>query len=234
MRFGVRLFPILIFTAALMLTVRVGNIWNTLMNDDQGASGQTVEIRNTLTAPAVAQDADIDNAFADDGFEELEGEVPDGMTRAELTEEDDRFSDVASLTPGELRLLHELADRRDEIEGKERELAEREALLRAAEQQLVVTQERLVSLRDEIKELVVQYDDEQEAEQARLRSIYSAMKPKSAAAIFNDLDMETLVGLLRGISPRKVAPIIAAMNPERARLLTRELAESEELPVVPN
>lgn len=245
MRFRFRLLPVMIFCAALLLTVRVGSIWHSVTADDTVRMAAGPGIQGSVASPAAAQtpppiagdDAPAEPGFEDPEFGGLEATgdgVPEGMTQAEVIEDDDIYSDIASLTPGELRLLHELAGRREQIESKERELAEREAVLQAAEQQLVQTQRQLESIREEIQGLVIQYDEEQEQEQVRLRSIYSAMKPKSAAEIFNDLDLDTLVGLLRGMSPRKVAPIIAAMDPERARLITRELAVAQDLPPIPN
>ncbi len=230
MRSSFRVLPLTIFAAALMLTVKIGSIWQAV-ND-----GTPLAFLEVETQKALAQ-GDDDSGFDDGGeggFETFDDELPDGSVAAETTEEEDSLSALASLTPGELRLLYDLSSRRDDIELKERELSEREALLRAAEEQLSVRQQQLERIREEIRNLVKEYDKEQDEDQERLRSIYSAMKPKSAAAIFNELEMDTLVGVLRGMSPRKVAPIIAAMTPDRARLLTRELADSTELPQLSN
>ncbi len=226
MKLGFRILPITIFVAALMLTVKVGSIWEAV------TAGRPLAQAPVQTQQAAAQSAPaLDEA--DEGFETFEDELPDGAVEAETTDQEDQLSELASLTPGELRLLYDLSSRRDAIEVKEREVSEREALLRAAEQQLVVKQQQLERIREDIRSLVQEYDQEQDEDQERLRSIYSAMKPKSAAAIFNELELDTLVGVLRGMSARKVAPIIAAMSPDRARILTRELAERNELPQIP-
>lgn len=225
-RITFRLLPITIFVAALTLSVKVGGIWQTIAENDSPVG----------VAPVLAQTGDGPGQGFDQGFEPLDftdGELPEGMTEAVTVEGDAEFGDVANLTPGELRLLHDLAKRRQALEQSEREIAEREALLRAAEQQLVVKQRQLEQIRGEIRDLIQLHDAEQQEEQERLRRIYSAMKPRAAAAIFNDLDMDTLLAVMRGMSPRVVAPILADMNPERARLLTRELAELRELPTLP-
>ena len=226
MKPGLRILPVTIFVAALMLTVKVGSIWQAV------TSGTPLAEAPVQTAQAVAQTAPALDGD-DGGFETFNDELPEGLEHAEVSEEDDRISELASLTPGELRLLYDLSSRREVIESKEREISEREALLRAAEQQLLVKQQQLERIREDIRGLVQEYDQEEDQDQQRLRNIYSAMKPKSAAAIFNDLELETLVGVLRGMSARKVAPIIAAMDPERARVLTRELAERRDLPQLP-
>ncbi len=230
MRSGFRILPITIFAAAIMLTVKVGTIWQAV-SEGKPLAGAPVEAQRAL-AQNNSSAPPIEGSGG--GFETFNDELPEGSVAAETTEEDDKLSDVANLSPGEIRLLYDLSSRRDDIEIKERELSEREALLRAAEEQLLVRQQQLDRIREEIRSLVQEYDKEQDADQERLRNIYSAMKPKSAAAIFDELELETLVGVLRGMSARKVAPIIAAMSPERARILTRELAERTDLPQLPN
>lgn len=230
MNAGFRLLPAVIFVAVLMLTVKVGSIYQALNDPDNTVAENPLQ----LTEARAQQEAEPEEDDFE-GFEDIDEGPPEGFEPIDGFDSDAEgaFDDIASLTPGELRLLHDLAKRRDGIQSKESELAEREALLRAAEQQLMVQQQKLEGIREDIDQLLARYDTEQIAEQEELRKIYSAMKPKSAAAIFDELDLETLTGVLRGMSARKIAPIIAAMSPEKARLLTREMAERRDLPELP-
>jgi flagellar motility protein MotE (MotC chaperone) len=50
------------------------------------------------------------------------------------------------------------------------------------------------------------------------------MKPKEAARIFDTLDMDILLSVVEQMRGRKMAPILANMNPEVAQRLTVELA----------
>jgi flagellar motility protein MotE (MotC chaperone) len=50
------------------------------------------------------------------------------------------------------------------------------------------------------------------------------MKPKDAARIFEQLDMETLLLVAEPMKERKLAPIMAQMNPTKAMEITVELA----------
>jgi len=68
----------------------------------------------------------------------------------------------------------------------------------------------------------------------RLVGIYSNMKPKDAATIFNELDMGVLLDVMQSMTARKVAPIIASMDADRARQLTQQLAERRDVPQIPN
>ena len=57
------------------------------------------------------------------------------------------------------------------------------------------------------------------------------MKPKDAARIFEELDMEVLLEVIERMKERKTAPILAQMNPQRAKTVTLELAQRRELPL---
>ena len=57
--------------------------------------------------------------------------------------------------------------------------------------------------------------------------------PKDAARIFDTLDIDILVDVMANMSERKMSPILAAMNPERARTVTIMLAQQKQLPELP-
>ncbi len=51
------------------------------------------------------------------------------------------------------------------------------------------------------------------------------MKPKDAAEIFDNLELPVLVDVTGRMKEAKLAPVLAAMTPERARILTVKLAQ---------
>ena len=57
-----------------------------------------------------------------------------------------------------------------------------------------------------------------------LVKLYESMKPRDAATIFNDLDMTVLLGVVDRMKDAKAAPVLAAMQPDKARELTTKLA----------
>jgi flagellar motility protein MotE (MotC chaperone) len=59
------------------------------------------------------------------------------------------------------------------------------------------------------------------------------MKPKAAAGVFEELDMDILLEVVSRMKERKVAPILAMMTPTKAKELTFELAQRQQLPVMP-
>ena len=50
------------------------------------------------------------------------------------------------------------------------------------------------------------------------------MKPRDAATIFNDLDMPVLLQVVDRMKEAKAAPVLAAMQPDKARDVTAQLA----------
>ncbi|WP_370673474.1 MotE family protein [Pleomorphomonas sp. PLEO] len=63
---------------------------------------------------------------------------------------------------------------------------------------------------------------------ASLVSLYESMKPKAAAAVFDKLDTATLLELATHMNPRKLSPIIAAMDPEKAGHITGLMVGAQE------
>lgn len=142
-------------------------------------------------------------------------------------------ADLTRMTRAEVQLLTDLAKRRQVLDERERRVAEREAILTATEGQMRDQQVQLLQIKQEIEALVQRYEADGKDDLASLIETYRQMKPRSAALIWNDMDLDTLVPIARGIPPRQIAPVIAAMEPEKARLLTRELAVREQLPALP-
>ena len=56
------------------------------------------------------------------------------------------------------------------------------------------------------------------------------MKPKEAARIFNQLEMDVLLKVIDRMKSTKTAPVLAAMTPERAKELTMRIAERRPMP----
>ena len=73
------------------------------------------------------------------------------------------------------------------------------------------------------KKLIQEYNQKQEENIASLVKLYTSMKPKDAARIFNTLDMDITVALLKGMKPSASSAILSQMNPEKARAVTAEL-----------
>jgi flagellar motility protein MotE (MotC chaperone) len=127
-------------------------------------------------------------------------------------------------------LYKDLAARRTDIEKREKELGVRQALLEAGEREVDQKLKELGSIKAEIQGLLQQQSDAEKARTESLVKMYEGMKPQQAAVIFNTLDMTVLMQIVSNMSERKSGPILAEMDPERARNITVLLAQQRQLP----
>jgi flagellar motility protein MotE (MotC chaperone) len=124
----------------------------------------------------------------------------------------------------ERALLEQLRARRTELEAREQAVAAQEMVLQATEQRLARRVEELEAMQRRIEALDRTHNEQEEAGWRGLVRTYETMRPRDAATIFNELEMPVLVEILDRMSERKAAPVIGAMRPERARMVTAELA----------
>ena len=129
-----------------------------------------------------------------------------------------------SYTAAEVEVLQSLSRRREELDQREQGVAAREALLAAAEKRIEARINELKALETKLTALADKRSEEEEKRLRGLVKVYESMKPADAARIFQDLDMPVLLDVAERMREAKLGPILAQMNPERARAMTVELA----------
>ncbi|MBY0331021.1 MAG: hypothetical protein K2X49_10150, partial [Acetobacteraceae bacterium] len=132
--------------------------------------------------------------------------------------------DIPPTAAAERALLESLRARRLEIDRREQAVVEREVLQAAAERRLTERVEGLAALQARLEAVDQARGEREEAGWRQMVKLYEGMRPRDAAAIFDDLEMPVLVQILGRMGERKAAPVLGAMRPDRARLLTAELA----------
>ncbi len=216
----------MIFATALLLSVKVSNIWDGV----EGMSSGYIDV-----ASAVAQSSESILTPTEDPIDlASSGMSADGLSlgedTAEIAAERLLKHDPTLLTQAEIELLQRLAIRREELEVREKELEQRSSLLAAAEERI---NSKIIQLRNfqiTIDDLIVRYDEQKENKMQSLVKIYESMKPKDAALIFQDLDMETLLMVAERMKERKLSDIMAKLQPAIARDITVELVNLRDLP----
>ena len=133
-------------------------------------------------------------------------------------------------TATEQQILQRLAERRAELEQYEQDLAMRASLVDAAEKRIEERAATLATMEQQISDLVDQREQMESGQFAGIVAMYEAMKPRDAANIFNNLDMEVLLRVAKTMSPRKMAPIMAEMDPAKAQELTVKMASVADQP----
>ena len=212
-----RLLPTVILCASLLLVLKLADLAT-------GGEGSA-----TISAISIAQAS---------APEEKSGEEPEAHGEAAAhgdAASGEAEGETAAVTPpaqvpaaepeiskSERTVLQSLASRRKELDT-------REQLLAAAEKRV---EERIAELKDieaRINERIGAEDEANEARIAGLVSMYETMKPKDAARIFERLDMGVLLDVVMRMQPRKMAAVLAAMDPVVAQDLTVELATGDRL-----
>ncbi|WP_439549740.1 MotE family protein [Falsiroseomonas sp.] len=117
-----------------------------------------------------------------------------------------------------------LRARREALEDRERAIATREALLAVAEQRLAARLSELTALQGRLEQADIDARDREESHWRTMAKLYETMRPREAAAVFNELDLPVLVQVVERMNDRKAAPVLGAMLPDRVRQLTVELA----------
>ena len=130
----------------------------------------------------------------------------------------------------EVDVLTSLSKRRAAIDAREVEVRTQASILAATETRVDTKIAQLKDLQAQIAALLVQRDAAQEKQVAALVKTYSAMKPQSAAGIFNTLDDSVLLPVAEEMKSDTLAPVLSAMNPDAARKLTIKLASKLALP----
>ena len=208
-------------TPEALIEASAGDAQSDAMAEDEAGTSP-----ESMTAPEAASDGEADAAI-----DAMASDSPDGDAAMPVEPE---VRDPFDISDEELELLQRLVERREALQKRADNLDQREALLAATEARISDKMNELKALQALIESLLVQHDEQEEARLGSLVKIYEAMKPKDAARIFEELDMVVLLEVIGRMKERKSAPILAKMNPNRAKAVTLELAQRRELPVAKN
>lgn len=223
-----RLLPVLIITALIALTARVGDLWQGLGSMAQAQTASPAETpaakapaAKTPAAGQAKRGAQKSARGPKDGETDYSGDpMPAEVDSLRVL---DMPADPFSMTDEEIDLLQALAKRRRELDRRAHELEQREILLRAVEQRI---EEKAGGLRALLK----QQENQTEDQYTSLVKIYESMKPKDAARIFEEMDLAVLMPVVERMKERKTAPILAKMSAGRARAITTQLAQRRKAP----
>lgn len=186
------------------------------------AIGGVVLVRAIGVAPGLFEGA---RAWAQDGASApAEGTPPPAAAPNVCALSEEQLAEMAGVSPAELRVLQSLSARRGELDARDQDFATLLPLMAAAEQKLDARIAALEEVKTEVAGLLGQLDDAEKAEVDRLVAVYSAMRPKDAAAVFVTLNDSVRLPVAAAMRPRALAAILAQMPPAAARELTEKLA----------
>lgn len=231
MRFRLRVLPLAIIAATGLLGLKLGNLW--LAADVPlfaTARAQGESEKAAKPAPmAQLPNAPLHAGPSTNAQEAKVGAAPvKTQAMAEPADGERQVIDPLSMSPAEVELLQKLAERRANLDKHAAEQSQREVLLEAAEKRIDEKIAKLEALKKEIAGLADKQSAEDDARLKSLVKIYETMKPHDAARIFEQLDMPVLLGVVERMKERNAAPILAALDPGKAKAVTLALAERRE------
>lgn len=228
---SIRLASVIIGLMILTFTIRLGDLLV------QVATGRTPEVvaqtalaneEGAKDKSDAKKDAKADSKDAKPDRQEIPPKSDKKQAEVKSAEPDPLLA--APFSDEEVKVLQSLSERREQLNKRERDLDQREKLLQAAEKKVDEKVVELNNLRKEIEALLDKQTKMQEERITQLVKIYENMKPKDAANIFNEMQTDVLLEIIDHMSERKVAPVLAAMSPARAREISARLSLQKALP----
>ena len=206
---NLRILPFFIFLAVLTLSVKVNNVFDLLkhpQNNKISISQQSAfaENINTQETEELSKVLNTSNN-------------PPTTISPNNTRADNGFSQ------SEIMILQELAERREAMDLRSKEIDRKAVQLKVAEDEIDKKIKQLQDYEQRLKKLMVEYNTEEKEKISSLAKLYVNMKPKDAARIFNTLDMSILIPLLKEMKPATTSAILSQMNAERVKEITSEL-----------
>lgn len=206
-KFKIRLLPIFIFTAVLTLTVKINNVFD-LYNQPTSTKVSISQTAAFAEEKSVAETAALSKALN-------QGENP--------TQTSANANPASAFTQSEILILQELAERREALDLRAKEIDKRAIQLKVTEDEIDKKLKQLKAYEDKLEKLINAYTKKEQQNIDSLVKLYTSMKPKDAARIFNTLDMDITVALLKGMKPSSSSAILSQMNAEKAKAVTAEL-----------
>lgn len=140
------------------------------------------------------------------------------------------IAEMAGLSQSEVEVLQALQARRQSLDQRATQMETQDDLMTAATQRLDQRIAELHHLQDTVNGLLGQLDQVQEQRLTGLVDVYTRMRAKDAAHVFDGLDDATLVQVAGRMRNQNLAEVMGNMQPDRARHLTQMLADRSRPP----
>jgi flagellar motility protein MotE (MotC chaperone) len=212
-RSAARVLPAIVLLLIAILPIRVGLVWQTA---EQMANAEESKPEGASHGTAASAEPASEAAPAAEPVEQAAIEpVPAAA--------DEPF-DPQTMTKADYELLQQLAKRRAELDQREKDLADRAAMLEAVQQQISTKVGEQQKLKSDIEKLTGGGQDAGSMKYRRLVKIYESMKPDEAARILEKMDSQVLLEVVTRMGERRLAPILAQMDPLKAQAITVAMA----------
>ncbi len=117
-----------------------------------------------------------------------------------------------------------LARETDKLQRESESLIGYQTVFEIEEKNLVDREQKIISMLTDLETLQLSYNQDRDAQAAKLSKVYEAMKPASAAPILASLDLDIVLQILANMKDRQAAKILANMTPELAAEISTRLS----------
>ena len=207
----IRLLPFVIFLSLVLFTVKAGDIWS------------QIGVRQAMA------EVPQDNLSAADGNMEANQSGEAVRKNSANAVNSGLQSEVHDYSRAEIEVLQNLSTRRANLDKRNKSLDLQDKLLQVTERRVDAKIADLKVIEARIRKLFKQYDAEAEQRLKSLVKIYESMKPKDAARIFDNLDMDIMLSVASRMKESKMAAVLANMTSQTAKELTIELAKKDKI-----
>ncbi len=201
----IRILPLFIFMAALTLSFRMTRIVG-----DINKAGRT-EFSLAASHAYAEENSSPETAALSTALEKS------GAVALSPSDKGNTFSQ------SEITILQELAARREALDIRSKEIDKKAVQLKVAEEEIAKKLEQLQAYEKKLRDLMREYTAKEKEKLNALVKLYTTMKPRDAARIFNTLDLELTTALLREMKPSSSSAIISLMDASKAKAITNEL-----------
>lgn len=201
----IRLLPVFIFVATLSLSIKIANVFDLY----QQTESKYLKISTS-------------QALAEEKVNKETAELTNVLDKGEnSTGKQSNINNA--FTNSEILILQELAERREALDVRSKEIDKRAIQLKVAETEIEKKLQQLKEYEIKLSKLINQYSQKEQENLSSLVKLYTTMKPKDAARLFNTMDLDITVALLKGMKPSTSSAILSQMSSERAQAITAEL-----------
>lgn len=206
-KINLRILPLLIFTATLSLSVKINSVYERIKDD-------TISLVKISTSHAQAEEKNAQETSA------LTHALERGGKKNSSTVLENPNS---TFTQSEIVILQELAERREALDLRSKEIDKKAVQLKIAQEEIDKKLEQLKLYEQKLEKLINQYNSKEKENLNSLVKLYSTMKPKDAARIFDNLDLDILVAIIKEMKPTSSSAILSQMQSQKAQKVTAEL-----------
>ncbi len=201
----IRLLPIVIFMAVLTLSIRITDVY------DQLSQAKTTQI--SFGAQALAEEQSQSETQ----------QLSQILDRSDITSATNNNQTGSTFTQSEIAILQELAERREALDLRNKEIDKKVIQLKVTEEEINKKLAQLQAYEKKLRSLMQEYSAKEKERLDSLVKLYASMKPRDAARILNTLDIEVSTALVREMKPSASSAILSQMEASKAKAITDAL-----------